>query len=395
MEGTTALPPADMSGRGRPLRVVQVVRQYTPSRGGLEDVVSNLSRSLAARGFQVRVVTLDRLFRAPDQMLPALEVIDGIEVVRIPWRGSSRYPIAPQVFRHIGDADLVHVHGIDFFYDALAWTRPFHRKPMIATTHGGFFHTNNHAALKKIWFRTATRASALAYGAVVCCSQSDHQMFKPIAGARARLIENGVDIEKFAGLGSPVPVRRMITIGRFSVNKRLERLLDTMAKLKSSAPGWRLDIVGSPSDLTEADLRAAIVNRGLQDDVSLHLGVSNAEVSHILSQSSFFVSASEYEGFGLVAVEAMSAGLVPVLHANDAYQALAARHAGVAISDFSQPVAAAGAIEAAYLALVGSPALRSQMMAAAAEHGWAGVCDRHVALYRDVLGPRLLQEALA
>jgi alpha-1,3-mannosyltransferase len=148
MERTTALPPVEMSGLGRPLRVVQVVRQYTPSRGGLEDVVSNLSRSLSRRGFEVRVVTLDRLFRAPDQVLPTREVIDGIEVVRIPWRGSSRYPIAPQVFRLIGDADLVHVHGIDFFYDALAWTRPFHRKPMIGTTHGGCFHTRNHAALK-------------------------------------------------------------------------------------------------------------------------------------------------------------------------------------------------------------------------------------------------------
>lgn len=391
MERTTALPPVEMSGLGRPLRVVQVVRQYTPSRGGLEDVVSNLSRSLSRRGFEVRVVTLDRLFRAPDQVLPTREVIDGIEVVRIPWRGSSRYPIAPQVFRHIGDADLVHVHGIDFFYDALAWTRPFHRKPMIATTHGGFFHTRNHAALKKIWFRTATRASARGYDAIICCSQSDYDMFRPIAGTRARLIENGVDVEKFAGLGSAVPVRRMTTIGRFSVNKRLDRLLETMVKLKGLAPGWRLDIVGSPSDLTEADLRAAIESRGLQDDVSLHVGVPNAEVRHILSQSSFFVSASEYEGFGLVAVEAMSAGLVPVLHANDAYQALAARHAGVAISDFSQPVAAAAAIEAAYQALAASPLLRSQMMAAASEHGWAGVCDRHVALYRDVLGPRLTE----
>ncbi len=194
MENMTASE-APIRGRlSKEIRVVQVVRQYTPSRGGLEDVVANLSRSLCDRGFAVRVVTLDRLFRAPDQILPAHELIDGVEVVRIPWRGSSRYPLAPQVFRHIADADLVHVHGIDFFYDALAWTRPFHRKPLIATTHGGFFHTRNYAALKKLWFGTATRASALAYHAVVCCSQSDHQMFEPIAGHRARLIENGVAI---------------------------------------------------------------------------------------------------------------------------------------------------------------------------------------------------------
>lgn len=394
MESMTASLPSAVTGFGKGARIVQIVRQYTPSRGGLEDVVSNLSRSLAERGVAVRVVTLDRLFRAADVVLPSSDIIDGVEVVRIPWRGSSRYPIAPDVFRHIGDADLVHVHGIDFFYDALAWTRPFHRKPLIATTHGGFFHTKNYAAIKKLWFGTATRASALAYDAVICCSQSDHRMFEPIAGRRARLIENGVDIEKFSGLGSPAPVRRMVTIGRFSINKRLDRLLDATAALKGLAAGWQLDIIGSPSDQTEADLAAAIRARGLEDDVHLHIGISNEEVRSLLSQSSLFVSASEYEGFGLVAVEAMSAGLVPVLHVNDAYQALAQRHPDVAVTDFADAHSAAAAIEAGYQALIASPALRSQMMAGAAQHGWTGVCDRHVALYREVLGTRL-QEALA
>lgn len=386
MESMTASRPGAVTGFGKGARIVQVVRQYAPSRGGLEDVVSNLSRSLAARGFGVRVVTLDRLFRAPEDVLPLHEMIDGVEVVRIPWRGSSRYPLAPAVLRHIADAELVHVHGIDFFYDALAWTRPFHGKPLIATTHGGFFHTKKYAAIKKLWFQTATRASALAYDALVCCSQSDHHMFAPIAGHRARLIENGVDVDKFAGLGSAVPVRRMVTIGRFSVNKRLDRLIDTMAMLKRLSPGWQLDIIGSPSDQTEADLRAAIAARDLNDVVHLHVGVSNGVVREVLSCASLFVSASEYEGFGLVAVEAMSAGLLPVLHCNDAYQALAGRHPGVTLTDFAQADAAAQAIETAYQGLADAPTLRADMMKAASQHGWADVCDRHVALYRDVLG---------
>ncbi len=388
MESKFASRPRALTGFDKGVRIVQVVRQYTPSRGGLEDVVSNLSRSLVSRGFDVRVVTLDRLFRSPEGILPLREVIDGVEIVRIPWRGSSRYPFAPAVFRHIGDADLVHVHGIDFFYDALAWSRPFHRKPLVATTHGGFFHTRNYATIKKLWFQTATRASALAYDALICCSQSDHQMFAPIAGRRARLIENGVDVEKFAGLAQGAPRRRMLTIGRFSVNKRLDRLLDAMAALKRMHPGWQLDIVGSPSDQTEADLRAAIAARDLAESVHLHVGIANDEVRQLLSDASLFVSASEYEGFGLVAVEAMSAGLLPVLHANDAYQALAARHPDLAVTDFSSADAAAMAIETAYQRLEATPALRLDMIRAASQHGWADVCDRHVALYSDVLGSR-------
>eukprot|EP01036_Dinobryon_divergens_P045406 gene45406-60663_t len=186
--------------KGRPADhplIVHVVRQYSPSRGGLEDVVANLSSNLLDNGYRVRVVTLDRLFREPEKTLPAHAMAGNVEVVRIPWRGSSRYPIAPQVFRHIRDADLVHVHGVDFFFDALAWTRMLHRKPLVATTHGGFFHTKKFANLKKIWFSTVTRLSAFAYRSVICCSQSDLEMFRKIAAERAALIENGVDLVKF------------------------------------------------------------------------------------------------------------------------------------------------------------------------------------------------------
>ena len=129
-----------------------------------------MARELVARGYRARVVTLDRLFSSPDGRLDATETIDGIEIVRIPWSGPSRYPLAPQIFRHLSDADLVHVHAVDFFFDALAWGKPLHGRPMIATTHGGFFHTAKYAALKKIWFQTATRLSALAYNRLISCS---------------------------------------------------------------------------------------------------------------------------------------------------------------------------------------------------------------------------------
>lgn len=367
--------------------VVQVVRQYAPGRGGLEDVVANLSRLLMQRGFRVRVVTLDRLFQSRDRVLPEREVIDGVEVVRIPWKGSTRYPLAPGVFRHIGDADLIHVHGIDFFFDALAWTRPFHGKPMVATTHGGFFHTPKFAAIKRIWFRSVTRLSALAYRALLCCSRSDMALFSQIAAQRAVLVENGVDTAKFADLSSATPRRRIVTIGRFSLNKRLDRLFDAMQALRTLSPEWHLDVVGSPSDLTEQDLRSEITRRGLADHVTLHVGVDNAAVCRLIAQASLFASASEYEGFGLVAVEAMSAGLVPVLHPNDAYQVLAEQHPGISLADFARPEDSAARIEQAYQDLLADPSgKRAEMMAAASVHAWESVADRYIDVYRQALG---------
>lgn len=366
--------------------IVQVVRQYAPGRGGLEDVVDNLSRLLLERGYRVRVVTCNSLFIDRERLLPASEVVEGVEVVRVPWSGSTRYPVAPQVLRHIRDADLVHVHAVDFFFDFLAVTRPFHGRPMVATTHGGFFHTKKYAAIKQLWFRTLTRLSCLAYRAVVCCSRSDLDLFDTIATGRTVLVENGVDTGKFAGLASSLPTRRMITIGRFSVNKRLERLLDVTARLVQQDSRWHLDIVGSSSDLTEADLGREIVARGLAEHVALHVAVPNDAVRRLIADASVFVSASDYEGFGLVAVEAMSAGLLPVLNSNEAYRSLAGQHAVIRLANFDDVSSASEAVKAAFADLESDPdTTRRALIEAAGSYSWETVVDHYVTVYRDAL----------
>ncbi|MCL6708466.1 glycosyltransferase family 4 protein [Pseudomonas sp. R2.Fl] len=371
------------------LLVVQVVRQYAPSRGGLEDVVANLAKALPTHGFRTRVVTCDRLFTDTERKLPARETIDGVEVIRVPWSGSTRYPVAPGVFGHIRDADLVHVHAVDFFFDALAWGWPLHRRPLVATTHGGFFHTKNHAAIKKVWFQTMTRASASAYRALVCCSQSDLDLFNRVAARKTVLIENGVDSLKFASERENVPSKRLVTIGRFSVNKRIDRLLDVMKALTAKDPDWRLDVIGSPSDLGAADMDGLIAERGLGPYVTVHLSPENARIRELLAEASLFVSASEYEGFGLVAVEAMGAGLVPVLHPNEAYRVLVGKHAGLALADFSDPDAAASILQETFETLRNQTGtMRSAMREAAATYSWDGVASKYAELYADVLGGR-------
>jgi alpha-1,3-mannosyltransferase len=335
----------------------------------------------------VRVVTLDRLFSAPDTILPARETIDGVEVVRIPFSGSTRYPIAPQVFRHLADADLVHVHAIDFFFDALAWGWLAHRKPMVATTHGGFFHTAKFSGLKTVWFNTTTRFSAFAYRRIVGCSAQDARTFQRIAGGRVTRIDNGADTQKFADAGAGTPQRRLITIGRFSVNKRIDRLMDAMVPLVATNPDWHLEIAGVPGDHSADDLAAMVRARGLEAHVDVHVGLSNGAVRHLIGGTSLFASASEYEGFGLVAIEAMSAGLVPVLHPNVAYGDLAASHPEIRLCDFSDARTAADGLSSAHAMLERDPAgYRHAAIDAAAAYSWDRVADRYVEVYRAALG---------
>jgi alpha-1,3-mannosyltransferase len=223
---------------------------------------------------------------------------------------------------------------------------------------------------------------------VICCSQSDYRLFETIAGRRATLIENGADVAKFASCAALDARRRIVTIGRFSVNKRLDRLLDVMQALAPRHPDWHLDIIGSPSDLDRRTLEAEIASRGLSRHVTLHVSIDNGAIRNVIARASLFASASEYEGFGLVAIEAMSAGLLPVLHQNDAYKALAETHSGLMLADFSDPQQAAKALEAGFARLA-EPAtgIREELIRDANRYAWSKVTERYTDAYDDVLLP--------
>lgn len=365
---------AQMDSRLASLEIVHIVRQYAPRIGGLESFVAKLAAEQRKTYRRVRVVTCDRNFTDPETVLPAAETIDGIEVQRLPYLGSDRYPIMHGLLKAVASADIVHVHAVDFAFDMMALTKPFHRKTLVATTHGGFFHTNAFSTLKKIWFRTLTRTSVRMYDGLVCCSESDLAQFRPIAGDRAQLVMNGVDVDKFAGASAPQLTRNMVTLGRFSTNKRLDRLIEVVASLAADDPLWHLDICGVPSGVSVEDLGHMIAAHGLDDNIDIHVSLPTEGLRDVIGRSTFFVSASEYEGFGLALVEAMSAGLLPVVHANSAFVALAASHAGVTTCDFAHPDDVAGQLRGLHgAASENLAALRREAMDAVRGFAWMHV----------------------
>src|SRR5260370_4619421 len=154
--------------------IVHVVRQFHPGVGGVEGVVLELAGAQVLDGHAVRVVTLNRMFHEEKYLLDR-DHIHGIEIIRIPFLGSQRYPIALSVIRHIDDADIVHVHGFDFFVDYLGWTKPFHRRKLVVSTHGGYFHTDFAAKLKRLYFFTVTRLTLTWYAGVAAVSAADYE----------------------------------------------------------------------------------------------------------------------------------------------------------------------------------------------------------------------------
>ena len=250
------------------LSIVHVVRQFHPGVGGLENFVEQLALEQAGSGHEVKVVTLDRIFGDPTgARLARRERLGDVEILRVPFRGSVRYPIAPTALKALSEADIVHVHGVDFFCDFLAATAWLHRRPMVLSTHGGFFHTPFLRRFKQLYFNLVTRASFSRFGAVIACSEEDRRTFEPIAGEKLTLIPNPVDIEKFAGLANP-STNTLIYFGRLAPNKELHRLVGWFAGLASRGD-WRLIIAGKPMGVTGEELISDARSKGIADRVEI------------------------------------------------------------------------------------------------------------------------------
>lgn len=367
------------------LRIVHVVRQYVPFVGGLEFVVHDLAREQVKLGHNVRVVTLERRLGRDPGTLPKSDYIDGVEVRRIPHLGSRRYPIAPSVVKHILDADIVHVHAIDFFFDFLAVANIFLRKTLFVSTHGGFFHTAAYKSLKKVWFYSVTKLSLQAYAAVICVSHQDETTFRKIRPRGIRALLNGVDVEKFRGVAKASDRRSLVTVGRFAPNKRYDLLLDTIVELRKHGD-WTLSLLGVPDQLTVADVKQMIAERALGNAVELVVSPTNEQIRARLASADIFVSASAYEGFGISAVEALSAGLPVILSDIPPYRSLTAALGQGLLVNFEQPCLVAKSIEDWRVSYRDTEANRTDRIAFASTFGSDMVASATVDIYKAALG---------
>jgi alpha-1,3-mannosyltransferase len=355
----------------------------------MEDVVRNIAANqLAETGVQPRVITLDRLFRQGESTLPKEEEIDGVHVTRLPYFGSTRYPLCPRILREVRACDAIHVHGVDFFYDFLAATKWIHQRPLVLSTHGGFFHTTYASKLKQLWFQTITRASSTAYDRIIATSENDGQVFSQVVTpSRLSVIENGVDTAKFADCASLRLRKTLVYFGRWSSNKGLIESLDFVQLLNAKDSDWRLIIAGREYDYSAGDLDREVHKRGLNEAVSVRPNPGNDDLRALIGEASYFLCLSRHEGFGLAAIEALSAGLTPVLSGIPPFRRILDESQIGLIMDRTEPDACA--VKLIELHNQGQDAFdtrRQIAIAFADRYSWGRIAQDYFDIYRQLGG---------
>lgn len=293
------------------MKILHIVRQFSPSIGGLEDYVLNLSIEQKSLGHEVTVYTLNTNFQT-DERLAADAEIDGIAVKRFNWIGSKRYPITSFPRKMLNQFDIVHVHAVDFFIDYLSLLKRLHllKPKLVLTTHGGFFHTPQQQSLKKFFFQTVTRFTLGPVNVVFTISNNDNLLFEKIKQG-CHLIENGVSYQKFGYSQQLGSSNDLVYLGRLSSNKKLDWLIEAFSQLDN--PNSMLKIIGNRATGDAEQLETLLTTLDAENRVALLFNLSDEEILTHIESSRFVVSASEYEGFGLSVIELMSYGLVPLL----------------------------------------------------------------------------------
>ena len=128
-----------------------------------------------------------------------------------------------------------------------------------------------------------------------------------VSRGKITVAEPGTDpAQRATGTGSPL---HLLAVGAVSPRKNYESLIEALSPLTEI--DWKLTIAGALDRHPAAvdALRDKIASEGLSDRVTLSGKVVPATLDRFYDSTDLFVSASLFEGYGMVIAEAMARGL--------------------------------------------------------------------------------------
>jgi len=275
-----------------------------PRAGGAETHVHEIFSRLAARGHQV--TTLCSAFPGG---APRAE-LDGVHFERrgaLPWH----YPLAAAACARAtrrGEADAV----VDCL-NKLPYLSPLYsRVPVLGLCHHLFgataFRQVSAPVAAAVW--SAERAIPWVFR---------HSRFVAISeSTRDDLVRRGVSAEEIEvqhpGIRRPeAPARPiaqreplLVYVGRLEAYKRVDWLLEVLARVAPRQPEVRLVVIGRGREAPRLERRAREL--GVAERVQFAGFVSDAERDVWLARARVCVCASTKEGFGLTVIEANAVG---------------------------------------------------------------------------------------
>ena len=342
---------------------IGIVTPYAyPMPGGVNDHVGSLYRVLRARGHDVRIITSSHGLQKASEG----DIIRVGKGFSVPFNGSmgtiTLSPTYLAQMRAILERER---------FDVLHYHEPFVPFLSLVTltlstsVNVGTFHAFGGLSISyEFGKRMLGHYAGKLHGRIAVSPAARHFISRYFPG-EYKIVPNGVEPGRYQ---RAVPIARyrdgvpnILFVGRMEPRKGLIHLLRAFRKLQRDGVRARLLLVGTGPGEREA--RRYVLTRQL-DDVEFLGRVSEAQKAQLFKTADIYVSpATGRESFGIVLLEAMSAGAPIICSDIHGYRGVVRRERdGILVEPGN-----ADALAASIRRLIDDPALRAQLSRAGEE----------------------------
>ncbi len=278
--------------------------------------------------------------------------------------------------------DLVHA----FFGFPTAWLcfRSANKLPYIISLRGSDV-PGKHARLKLDYKILAPVFKAIwkkAFALIACSQGLKDRALQFMPSAAIDVITNGIDLNMFhpAQNGKSFQQLKLLTVGRLSVTKRFEMLIDAVEILHKAGCNLRLTIAGGGAMLNR--LKQIVSQKNLTDIIDVKGRIESDLMPDLYRQNDIFVSASMQEGMSNAMLEAMASGLPIITTRCEGVDELITDN-GIVIEQ-ARPEAIADEIKKLADDKTGYELMCKTAGKKAEQFGWDNIAEQYLRYYRNV-----------
>lgn len=314
------------------MKILMLTWEYPPRIvGGISRVVHDLSHKLVKDGNEVTVVT----YKEGD--CPEFENDKGVKVYRVEnymihpnnftdWIMQLNFNLtskASQIINEQGKFDCIHAHDWLVAYSAKTLKDAF-QIPIVSTIHATEAGRNSgiHDDVQRYindteWLLTYESTEVIVNSNYMKC---ELQRLFGLPFEKINVIPNGINLNNYNGIDRDYDFRRkyamdnekiILYIGRLVYEKGVQNLIAAMPKIINGYNDTKL-IIGGRGGMYD-ELREQAKNLGIENKVYFTGYLSSKEVQKMYKCADIAVFPSTYEPFGIVALEAMLAGVPTVV----------------------------------------------------------------------------------
>ncbi len=314
------------------MRILMLTWEYPPRIvGGIARVVHDLSHKLVKDGHEVTVVTYK------DGDCPEYEDDKGVKIYRV-----NNYMISPnnfidwimqlnfnmvakatEIINKEGKFDCIHAHDWLVAYSAKTLKNSY-EMPIISTIHATEAGRNSgiHDETQRYindteWLLTYESTEVIVNSNYMKC---ELQRLFGLPFEKINVVPNGINLNNFSGIEKDYDFRRqyamdnekiILYVGRLVYEKGIQNLISAMPKILQGYNDTKLIIAGKGGMIDE--LKAQANRMGLGNKVYFTGYLNSKQVQKMYKCADIAVFPSTYEPFGIVALEAMLAGIPTVV----------------------------------------------------------------------------------